>query len=563
LFGAVQPTVSADALRGFTVSAPHVPIVAGAPSVLTFLFGVNDVRDIESVTLDLTYTVTHIQHFREPASQTPAGQARPSIWLQLVDPASSHIGPAASSTTIPLVFRQYPTPPTMILQKAIPGSSSVRAPTGNPLTEAAAWYLQYAYQAQFTVHDLIITSVTYNSDLSASGGGANGGLLGDGDGPVYYTLFEALARFSAAYIVLQPVLADLTNPNWAAATASFADLVDGVVHNTTWTPLPHMLGAVGGLQHIVDSYQVDDVAMSVGDARQITLSWAAAESSFAGASLSVLALAPQTLTPYPNQTHDRQAGSITTVYTPVPPLSDDWIVHQIEVDNLSVLQAENALASVQIERNRIDMADATGTSWFAQDEFVYMTPVVSATQPIMPFVDNATPIDLASLPNQGVSPGCAQSPPSGVNSLCQRIYTLMYDLLADPPSLERLLSARAGAGQSADTPRRVKLACGFRYNVAAAAGITSANPISPVIPIALARSFLIDGNDPAQLNDLANLYAETVATWLASNEIGLGTAAQPDACLVFDLTLYAELSGVNTPVLRLRQLELRTADIAA
>jgi hypothetical protein len=30
---------------------------------------------------------------------------------------------------------------------------------------------------------------------------------------------------------------------------------------------------------------------------------------------------------------------------------------------------------------------------------------------------------------------------------------------------------------------------------------------------------------------------------------------------VFDVTLYAELSGVNTPVLRLRNLQLNTTDI--
>jgi hypothetical protein len=35
----------------------------------------------------------------------------------------------------------------------------------------------------------------------------------------------------------------------------------------------------------------------------------------------------------------------------------------------------------------------------------------------------------------------------------------------------------------------------------------------------------------------------------------------PGAMLVFDITLYAALAGVNTPVLRLGNLELKLTDI--
>ena len=105
------------------------------------------------------------------------------------------------------------------------------------------------------------------------------------------------------------------------------------------------------------------------------------------------------------------------------------------------------------------------------------------------------------------------------------------------------------------------MACGFQYPVASAGGVISANPISPLLPVVLARSFLIDGSDPAQLSDLSGRYAQAVAGWAASNAIALGTDAQSGAQFVFDITLYAELSGLNTPVLRLRTLQLKTADI--
>jgi hypothetical protein len=191
-----------------------------------------------------------------------------------------------------------------------------------------------------------------------------------------------------------------------------------------------------------------------------------------------------------------------------------------------------------------------------------MTPIVSATQPITPFVDNLTPIDVATLPNQGIGGGCPQAPPPGVNSLCQRIYTLMYDLLADNVTLASLSGARLSAGLDDQAPRRMKMACSFQYPVRSAGGVVSANPVSPLVPVVLARSFLIDGSDPAQLSELSGFYAQAVAGWAASNDIKFGGDAQSGAQLVFDITLYAELSGLNTPVLRLRTLQLKTADVA-
>ena len=562
LYGTIQPTGGASLPKGFTISAPHVPITANGSSLLTFLFGVSDVKDLASVTLDLSYNVTHIQHYLEPASDTPNGEARPSMWLQLVNPyvEPPHIGPASTQTVIPLVFREYPTPPTLIRQTAIQGSGTDNAPSDNPLVAAAAWHLQYAYQVQLTVHDMIVSAITYNTDLSASGNSQSKSLAMMSQAPTYYTLFESLARFNAAYAVLQPVLANLADPNWVAAAESFAALVDGVVNNTTWTPRRMALAARQALVRITDSYTVTDVA-ETGDARLITLAWAKNESSFQGATLSIEALSPGTLVPYPNQTRQTLPQSVTDDYTPQPPLTDDWIVHQIEVDNLNVLAAENALASVQVERNLIEMKDGGGNPWFAQSEFVYMTPIVSATQPITPFVDNLTPIDVATLPNQGIGSGCLQTPPPGVTSLCQRIYTMMYDLLADGDTLASLAGARLTAGLDDSAPRRVKMACGFQYPVASAGGVISANPISPLLPVVLARSFLIDGSDPAQLSDLSGRYAQAVAGWAASNAIALGTDAQSGAQFVFDITLYAELSGLNTPVLRLRTLQLKTADI--
>ncbi len=552
--------ISEDDLRGYTFSSPTVPITPNGSSLLTFLFGVSDVRDTKCVTLSLAYNVTHLQYFLVPSGSVPPGEARPSMWLQLVNPYTTLPPLGSGVTNIPLVFREYPTPPTVILQEA--AQPSIPPVTDNPLMDAAAWQLTYAYQVQLTVHDMILTAITYNTDLTTSaGGGQSNSTLAAGEAQ-RFTLFEALARFSATFPVILPVLTKLTDPNWSVAANLFADLVTAVVTNTTWTPLPTALAAGRLLPNITDTYTVTDVPQGSAGAQIITLKWETQESSFPGVTLSIEALAPGSLQPYPNQFTGTVPNGITNTYTPVPPLAGDWVIHQIEADKLNVLFAENALAGLQIERNLIEMTAPDNTQWYAKPEYVYMTPIVRATTPITPLVDNSVAINIATLPNQGIGTGCPSAPPPGVGSLCQRIYTMMYDLLADDDTQQALLSARATAGLDASTPRRVKVACSFQYPVSTPGGVVSANPVSPLVPVALARSFLIDATQPSQLSDFSSIYATAVANWAADNAITLGAGSLAGAQFVFDITLFAQLSGLNTPVLRLRNLQLKLTDVA-
>jgi large repetitive protein len=540
------------------LSTAHVGVNSAGPSTLTVLYGDPDVAEFAVVPFDLTFNVTNLQYFLAPPGAP--GEARPSLWLQLVEPFEPHVGPAGALTNVPVVYRQYPTPPTLVSQSW--ANYVPNPPSGNPIADGADWSYLYTYQAFLAAQDQINSAVTYNTDLSAAQNSPNNlKALGVDDGP--YDLFNALARNSAVTGQIQSILQDLANPLWATAIETFATSVVEVTKNTTWNP-PLGFAAALGLANITDNYVVTDTVTNGGQTQQIQISWEAAqgESSFAGVSLSLTALDPASkgLMPYPNQAPISPTEPNSLLFqVNNAPVGGLGVAHLIGVNALNVLAAENALAAVQVERNLITLTASDGSSWQAIPEFIYMTPLVRPSQPVTPFIDSPTPIDTATLPSQGLGAACPASP----SSLCQRIYTIMANLLADPVQSKSLLAAHVAANVTEGTTRRVKVGCSYSFPVSSVTGgAYNAASISPLVPIVLARSFDIDGHQTDQIGDFSALFAAAIDTWAANNSIIYGPNALPaGAMLVFDITLYAALSGVDTPVLRFSNLQLNLTDI--
>ena len=525
LYGTIVP--SSPNTVECTVSAAAVPITNGEPSTLTLLVGVAGVQDLTNVTLGLAWNVTHLE--------IAAGQAEASMRLELVNPYAT-LPQIGTGIDIPLVFRQYPTPPVLVSQQAIQGSS--QPSSGNALADAAAWQFVFAYQVQLTPHDRIHTSITYNTNLSAAAGMQSPANRDAAMSGTVYTLFEALTRFTATYAVILPVLASPDGTQtWIDAANVFRDLVNDVVNNATWNASAEAVTlTAGSLLHISDTYQVTDVAQENGQ-RLVTLSWDANEPSFSGAQLAVVALDPTAREPYADHTAGRATNAVTDLYTPAPPLRNDAVMHQVTAD-LHVLVAENALAAVQIERNVAGLP-GNAPAWFAKSAYVYTTPTVHATEPIAPLLDDSTPIDLATLPNQSISTGCPSAPPAGVSSLCSRIYTMMFDLLS-------------GSAVAGGTERQLAIACTYDYPI---------DPVSTSIPVLLVPSLLIEPSESQQLSEFSDMAATSIAIWAADHDVVFGESAQSGARLVFDLTLYALLSEPNVPLLRLRNVELALTDV--
>ncbi len=537
------------------LSTAHVAINSKGPSPLTFLYGNPDVADRATIPFDLRFNVTNLQYFLAPPGAP--GEARPSLWLQLIDPYPPqdipHIGPAGALTTIPVVFRQYPTPPTLVSQSWTP-------PTTPPVTIAngAEWNYLYTYQVFLAAQDQVNSAITYNTDLRPPQSNARLKALGADDGP--YDLFTALARTSAVTDVIRPFLQDLESPKWTDSIGMFANCVTEVTKNTDWNP-SLAFGKALRLANVTDTYVIVDKLDDDRTTQHINLSWTAeqGESSFAGVTLTLTALDPaKNLAPYPNQQSKSNPESIDVTVQNAS-TGGVGVAHLISVNALNVLAAENAIAGVQIERNYIELTSNDGKNWYVVPEFVYMTPLVRPSQPVTPFIDNAKPVDVAKLPSLGSGDACPPSP----SSLCQRIYTVMANLLADPVQARSLSDAHLAAGVTSGTTRRVKVGCSFRFPVPSATGAAyDDKSIAPLVPIVLARSFDIDGHDPAQLGDFSVLYAAAIDAWAGTNNIVYGASATPaGAMLVFDIMLYAALSGADTPVLRFSNLQLKLTDI--
>jgi hypothetical protein len=533
------------------LSTAHVAVSSAGPSPLTFMFGNPDVASAATVSFDLRYSVTNLQYFLGPDTGTP-GEARPSIWLQLVDPLQPHIGPDGALTEIPVVFRQYPTPPTLINQSWT--TPPAGTPTANPLADESVWDYVFTYQAMLAAQDQINSAITYNTDLRPPPARSKLAL----DTSVNYSLFQALARFSAVYAKIQGILPTLTDPNWGAAIGAFADSVGEVVGNTNWMFVPK-LNLDQGLVKVTDKYVITQ-QQTDQTTRLITLQWppAQGQSHFQNVTLSVQALDPTSTdfpnlaSAYPNQGPVSQPPANSSEFqVKDAPLDGLGAAHRVEVHGLNVLAAENTIAAIQIERNLITLNGPGGTPYQVVSEFVYTTAEVRPSQPVTPYIDNVPPpyINVASL---------GQGSPA---ELSQHVLTVMTDLLADPVQSKSLLKAHQAAGVITGTVRRVKVGCSYQFPIPAVAGGTDTS-INPLVPVVLARTFEIDGHDAGQLGDFAALFADAIAGWAKDNNIVFGANATPaGASLVFDITLYAGLSGGNVPVLRFDNLQLNLTDI--
>jgi hypothetical protein len=559
LFGRVAPpTGNNEAGANYTLSTSKVAVnpsdgpftfgagsnVITAPGMLSFLFGATSEQAMEaaaSVAMNLVYQITHVE-YRASADDDWS-------WLQLVQTDNLTnvfnvaIGSAGTSVEIPIPLRQYPTPPTLINQSG--GSPFTTDPT--TLAQARLWQYVYSYQVQEIAQDVIHTSVTYNT--GAGGGTASTAKMfaAEDDPPV--SLFEALCRFYYAYPSLQPTLATLssvTDPTKATAEQlnailAFCKLVNWMATNTDWfKTFGEKMFAEDGSMSYVTNYAITDVE-TAGNPAQRTLTMCPASDNppqsppIANVNILPLLLINNTYQPPPGVT-DTLVGSCQEVTYNLPQgqeTAGSMVRRQISITGLDIMNTENALAAVQIYRNEaLFTDDGEADIWTTYGDFIYKTPAVLFNAETTPLIDNSALVDIADLNNTGKD-----------------------EMLPLATQLDNLFTTLfTGAVTDQTSSRRLTVGCSYGYDISPALG----TEILAVVPVILIPPQEL-GTDAADLSTFSNNLASAIIAW--ANSSGLPTTkgsylSEVSATFLFDITIFAALSGTNLPILRLRNLSL-------
>jgi hypothetical protein len=139
-------------------------------SYLTFSFSTKNAKEYSSVELNLSYVVTHIEF---QISDVPGIEGyKGSNWLTFIIPAdvNTPVSPGSDLQVlqqnlglvdIPIVLRNYPTPPTLTTQTGTP--VDVSGDTENAkLEKASQWDYTYSYTEDQAAQDRIFSEIEFN-----------------------------------------------------------------------------------------------------------------------------------------------------------------------------------------------------------------------------------------------------------------------------------------------------------------------------------------------------------------------------------------------------------------
>ncbi|HEX8367279.1 MAG TPA: hypothetical protein VF604_01810 [Pyrinomonadaceae bacterium] len=575
LFGQMQRptdgTVSEDA-GGFGLGTARVDVPSGnggQATTTTFLYGVTDqkIENNRYQEFPLEWAVSHLQVFLEDRviDYCEHGEAAPpSIWLQLINSFPSP--PKMGDTIIPLAYREYPTPPTMIVQTAKRDTDD----TGTTLADQTRWIYTSTYQARLSAADEITLQLIYNTGGSTES--VDMFKTGEEDAEKTYTLFEALTRFQSGYQILQPQMSPITKDTPIDVLTAFATLVTQLANNSDWMPKSEMLTGSGAPVFTLEQDIVTDRKNDDSDERLITLTpdpLALPPNPWVG-DKCITALDPATMKPYPDEQESCSTPGqkiVTHAYTPVPPPTSNFVTHQVKVKGLTTLLYENGNSGIGVRRNASLYPDDTVLS---NTEFIYQTPIVALTNPLTPFVDNPTPVAIY---------------PAVVNQtnldLGDYVRLTLEAMMGLTETNAELLTQSEGTTDLAN--RRLKIDARYGFPIGSPSGSSlETDYFLPLYPAILVRSFdlPVDGLQEELTKWVGKSgdsgtsgikpYSAVLADWLQNSDLALGQPTSPDAppkgaILVLDVTLYSQLnSGTNQlPLLRLSDLRLDLSVVAA
>ncbi|MCT2409154.1 hypothetical protein NZD88_16525 [Chryseobacterium antibioticum] len=533
-------------------------------SFLTFSFTTKNAKEFTSVDLDITYVVTHVEC--DISEVAGINGYKGSNWLTFIIPAdvSSNTGSTLKAASvasslqqslgnvdIPVVLRNYPTPPTLTTQTG-KGVSVEGDTTKTRLAKASEWDFSYSYTEDQAAQDKIFSDIEFNMIPNPSVkmfGAPSRDLFSDlaqfvtvwpqvlDDFNRYLKLINAQSdssdtNLANAYYALQTMVT-LSN-NLAIAWSEFNSLLFGN---------PNSNGTARAYDFIIR--QTDDT--DFGNRLLVTIVPAVDMSSddlllYRGTKAVLEADVPQT--PYVTIDHYTKVNATDKKGVPIPNAywyqaedktylsweeSFNIPSRNVNVDSLNVLQFQYAWAGLSIIRNE-DLVPYNPTV----SDFIYRTPLVRFSNKLIPLLSNDDTFDIARINNDtGLNLPLAQQ----LANFFSTFFT--YDELAE---------------------QLVKLSISWNYPLLAASG-----DLLPAIelPVLLAAPFTFEiptdyeipagGCQPSfsDSDPFVCRLANTLKTWYSQHK-----PVNNEAWFQIDIAVFSSLSESKLPLIELKNIVL-------
>jgi hypothetical protein len=495
-----------------------------ATSSFTYLFDTKTPEVFANIELDLEFIPTEIEYDIE--TLPGMGNYEASNWLNFVLPDDLRQTMGASPVPIPL--RNYPTPPSLIFQRAEADPSSL-----TELTDVRQWKYSIVYEHPDVSQDSIDCILQLNVLDTANLPTESGSIVQPSG------LFRSLVNFGQIYPVLQADLnllreqglTDDSGKTKAAklAAIAFASLVETVTTDwTNWATGVNIYAPAEGDLH----FEIGEESLAAEDERQGQVRILKTVPSKIGGPAILPFLELPGFNVLGEPVHDQ--NSITYTFKRDPEdltfFGDSSIPdRRFMLENLDVVEHQNAWASVWLSRNKQLIQDTDGPL-NTNPAFVFQTPAVRFNTMVTPFITNDEPWNIATLGSQDGSPQSRTM----LGHLSQMIGTLFPNF--DGAKYEVRLSCRyafalaGGKGLNEDLVTTLPILMGLRIK-----------------PDALAGSYAAD------------LEAE-IKLWLSTNQPSL-----EDASLRFSVDVFSKLdedSNSSLPMLRITSLKLDLGDVS-
>ncbi len=513
---------------------------AASPRPLTFLFTAANPTVQSLFVGDLSFDVDFIEH-EIAETDAPAAFAGylPSSWLKLIAPIAADGTRGGGSIRIPLgrlavpvALREFPKAPVLRNQGTLIPKST-RHPAD--LRRLLDWTYELVFDQAAVAQDSIDLDVIYNErqdDTLAGGERLAMAAAGEPARPAPKDLFEALARFSAEYPQLRPIFERLTDSTAKAedideaclAVVRAYVLVRDVA--VAWLDRPRVQAMLGtarqDLARIVESFRILNNPKDVY--KDITIEVVSADAAL-----------PTVSFPGLSANGEVPAGASHTYALPPALRGKAWRTLALHYLGRNVLTRQNAVSQLRVTRNAA-LGETThgGDGRTTNRLFEYKTAMVRFPNVLTPLVDHTEEISVADGPGTGLRAATA---------------ALLKTLLG--PGAD-------GPHAAIEGERLIKLAISYVFDVIDAAGGPKGATIRAEVPILMTSDFRFSfpsDYDAGDANSFVSRLAATVGEWHGLNQ------PAPGNVLLFDLTVFANLSQSKLPLLRLHRLALPIAGV--